>query len=218
VEVDASEALGSGDAGGSASSRSASTGPPPHKCIVEEILRSIDVAADFEDSLRGASRATAPYHSLITGDTSPEPLPTPIDNSRGMWVAIKLTAMLPSAHALINFSKHITSARGEMRARHRESISDGSEIPYDRLLRINMGKESVQPESIPFPGSPLPLDMDIIHSLEQKARDNAPSMTPQDIQDIYELYNDLIKICERAQDRGVRLLMDAEYRSVAFNF
>ena len=129
-----------------------------------------------------------------------------------MWVAIKLTAMLPSAHALINFSKHITSAREEMKTRHRGSISDGSEIPYDRLLHISMGKESIRPESIPFPGSPLPLDMDIIYSLEQKARDNDPSMTPQDIQDIHDLYNDLTKICERAQDRGVRLLMDAEYR------
>ncbi|KAJ2915633.1 hypothetical protein MD484_g4742, partial [Candolleomyces efflorescens] len=36
-------------------------------------------------------------------------------------------------------------------------------------------------------------------------------LTAEDIRDLRDLYNDLVIICTRAQERGVRLILDAEY-------
>jgi len=81
VEVDEQEAAGK-------TKDAAHHHQSPHKQIVAETLHCIDVAADFED--RHASGG-------VTG--------------RKTWVAIKLTAMLPNANALIHLSKHLVSSR-----------------------------------------------------------------------------------------------------------
>ncbi|KAJ2922373.1 hypothetical protein H1R20_g14725, partial [Candolleomyces eurysporus] len=133
VEVNEHEALGSSNAAKGASKPT----DPPHKRVVREMLNCIDVAADFEDSLRGASKSMFPYHSIV-GIDSYQALSQESDSSlsglspsgRRTWVAVKLTAMLPNA---------------------------------------------------------------------------------QDIHDLRELYDDLLSICTRAQQRGVKLILDAEY-------
>ncbi|KDQ53023.1 hypothetical protein JAAARDRAFT_39738 [Jaapia argillacea MUCL 33604] len=124
---------------------------PIHKRIVKEMIHSIDVAADFED--RYGKRD---------------------GRGRKTWVAVKLTALLPDAQALINFSSHLVKSR---------------------------------PNSyIPFPGCPHPTDLDILYSPSPES-----NLRPEDIKALKELDQDLVAICQRAQERGVRIIMDAEY-------
>ncbi|KAJ6569316.1 FAD-linked oxidoreductase-like protein [Mycena capillaripes] len=82
-----------------------------HKAIVEEMVHCIDVAADFEDAL-GAKQ---------TG--------------RRTWVAVKITALLPDASALIRLSSHILSTRPSTSA----------------------------PEVV-FPGNPTASDLDVLYT------------------------------------------------------
>ncbi|KAF5328486.1 hypothetical protein D9611_014534 [Ephemerocybe angulata] len=203
VEVDEQEAKGTTSKKGSLEG---SSGFPPHKRIVEEIIRCIDVAADFEDTLRGARTATVPYQT-ITGTGT---IPSTSDNGCGTWVAIKLTAMLPNAHALISLSKCITSAREQMTQGNSERFSGASYPQFERLLDISKGGDSIRAELIPFPGTPLPSDLEILKGSKHTTNDKM-AMTTQDIDDIYDLYNDLVKICTRAQERGIKVLLDAEY-------
>ncbi|RXW18987.1 hypothetical protein EST38_g6864 [Candolleomyces aberdarensis] len=213
VEVDEHEALGSSNVAKGASKPA----DPPHKRIVQEILNCIDVAADFEDSLRGASKSLFPYHSIV-GAGGIDGLSQEPDSSlsglspigRRTWVAVKLTAMLPNANALINFSKCITMTRERMQGARSASFEPSSDHQaYERLHAISHGRDSVPVELIPFPGSPFPSDMNFILS-STESRDGS-GLTPEDIHDLRELYNDLLSICKRAQERGVKLILDAEY-------
>ncbi|KAF8525253.1 FAD-linked oxidoreductase-like protein [Hysterangium stoloniferum] len=123
-----------------------------HKQNVEETIRCIDVAADFEDRLGvGVERKT--------------------------WVAVKLTALLPSAQSLINLSAHLRHSR-----------------PQSLTL-------------VPFPGVPRTSDLAFIDS-------GAPpptTLTMSDVAALKELYADLTRIAERGQQRGVKIIVDAEY-------
>ncbi|OSD05697.1 FAD-linked oxidoreductase [Trametes coccinea BRFM310] len=79
-----------------------------HKQIVDETLHCIDVAADFEDK-----------HSVTNG-------------TKGTWVAIKLSAMVPDAESLRRLSKHLVDTRPATTPR------------------------------IAFPGCPQPTDLDVL--------------------------------------------------------
>ncbi|TFK67661.1 FAD-linked oxidoreductase [Pluteus cervinus] len=96
VEVDEDEATAPASSANSSPNSIApvSEALPPHKRIVEEMIRCTDVAADFED---GYSRRS----SVALG--------------RKTWVAVKLTALLPDCNALINLSKHILASRRDTR-------------------------------------------------------------------------------------------------------
>ncbi|KAJ7139227.1 FAD-linked oxidoreductase-like protein [Mycena epipterygia] len=146
VEVDEAEAM--------AASGSGSSHKSANKAIVEEMVRCIDVAADFEDGL-GAKQ---------TG--------------RRTWVAVKITALLPDASALIRLSSHILSTRPPTSAPH-----------------------------VVFPGNPTSSDLDALYTPK------APkgSLSPADLTMLRELHADLETICARAQARGVRIIIDAEY-------
>lgn len=63
--------------------------------------------------------------------------------------------------------------------------------------------------SIAFPGCPSPTDMDIL--VVGKVIPASP-LREQDVVDLKELHGNLIRICEHAHRRGVRLIVDAEYR------
>lgn len=104
---------------------------------------------------------------------------------RRTWVAVKMTALLPDANALRALSSHIVASR----------------------------KTLPSPESlVPFPGSPRIGDLDIISSPLTATPNNLPPLTPDQIRDIRDLYANLHKICERANEKGVKVIMDAEYR------
>ncbi|KAJ7885777.1 FAD-linked oxidoreductase-like protein [Mycena olivaceomarginata] len=126
----------------------------PHKAIVDEMVHCIDVAADFEDAL-GAKQ---------TG--------------RRTWVAVKITALVPDASALIRLSSHIISTRP----------------PTDA-------------PPVAFPGNPTPSDLDVLYT--PKAPTGPLSLT--DLGMLRDLHADLERICTRAAERGVRIIIDAEY-------
>ncbi|KAI6137375.1 FAD-linked oxidoreductase [Pisolithus sp. B1] len=92
VEVDESVATG-----GSGHSTTAGQSPlgvpnleqPVHKRIVEEIILSIDAVGDFEDRLARESGVEA----------------------HGTWITVKLTALLPRAESLRNFSMYLVHTR-----------------------------------------------------------------------------------------------------------
>ncbi|KZT68814.1 FAD-linked oxidoreductase [Daedalea quercina L-15889] len=69
---------------------------------------------------------------------------------------------------------------------------------------------TTRPSSSPailFPGQPHPSDLEVLSSREVP---KAP-LTQEDITDLAQLRDDLRAICKKAQERGVRIIMDAEY-------
>lgn len=128
--------------------------PSPHNRMVDEIIRGIDVAADFEDSIA---------HNLA--------------RSRRTWVAIKITALLRDASALIRLSSYLLDTR------------------------------PTTSSPIPFPGTPRATDLDILY---KPVRRTIP-LNAEDIALLRDLHADLVRICTRAQERGVTIIIDAEY-------
>ncbi|KAF8168453.1 FAD-linked oxidoreductase-like protein [Crassisporium funariophilum] len=143
----------------------------PHKRIVDEMLHCIDVAADFEAGL--AAKQT----SLSTSALGP--------GGRRTWVAVKMTALLPDAHALIALSSHIVNSR-----KHTQSVKSANDM-----------------SAIPFPGSARIEDLDIV----LKAPAAETLLTPEQITDLRGLHGDLLRICTRAKEKGVKVIVDAEY-------
>ncbi|KAF8907642.1 FAD-linked oxidoreductase-like protein [Gymnopilus junonius] len=103
---------------------------------------------------------------------------------RRTWVAVKMTALLPDANALRALSARIVASR--------------KALPSPEAL-------------VPFPGSPRIEDLGIISSPLTTNPNNLPPLTPEQIRDIRELYANLHRICKRASERGVKIIMDAEY-------
>jgi proline dehydrogenase len=105
--------------------------------------------------------------------------------TRKTWVALKMTALLPDPNALVALSAHIIDSR--------PTISN----------------------DIAFPGRPAPHDLDVLSSPRLPETNNVPqylpALTQADITALRELHADLVNICTRAQKRGVRLVVDAEY-------
>ncbi|KAI0325023.1 FAD-linked oxidoreductase [Cubamyces sp. BRFM 1775] len=60
---------------------------------------------------------------------------------------------------------------------------------------------------IAFPGCPLPTDLDMLSARVV----SADELTAADLAALRELREDLVAICTRAKERGVRLIFDAEY-------
>ncbi|KAG6327796.1 hypothetical protein ID866_11292 [Astraeus odoratus] len=159
VEVDEKEAAGSEE------SRRASPHPvrdapgarPFHKRTVEEIIRGIDAAADFEDHLAAKS----------------------VDQGRSTCFAVKLSALLPRAESLRNLSLHLVRTRP---------------IPL---------------EPIPFPGTPSSTDLAVLN--RSSRYHGVFPLSEEDIKDLKELYDDLKRICMRAKERRIRVMIDAEH-------
>ncbi|KAJ6581555.1 FAD-linked oxidoreductase-like protein [Mycena capillaripes] len=137
-----------------ATAGSGSARKSPHKAVIEEIVRCIDVAADFEDAL-GAKQT-----------------------ERRTWVAVNITALLPDASALIRLSSQI----------------------------ISTGLPAFAPEVV-VPGNPTSFDLDVLYTPKAPRGD----LSDADLAMLRELHKDLQLICARAQARGVRIIIDAEY-------
>lgn len=108
-------------------------------------------------------------------------LTLPSVQGRRTWVAIKMTALLPDAHALIALSSSITQSR-------------------------TLAKDV----AVPFPGSARIEDLDVI--LKTRPTGSHSALTPAEIAGVRELYDNLVRICTHAQERGVKIIVDAEYR------
>lgn len=129
---------------------------------MDETLHCIDVAADLEDELKSKS-------SSVKGKRT--------------WVAVKMTALLPDASALLALSSFIVESRKD----HRTSAAI----------------------HVPFPGSPRIDDLDVILKTPTIGH-----LTPAQVSGVRELYDDLVRICTHARERGVKIIVDAEYRYV----
>jgi proline dehydrogenase len=208
--VDEQEALGSGqNASSSGHPSHPSNHNPPHKRVVKEILTCIDVAAEFENSIRGAGKALSPHlhnPSYLSGKTSAAVTPSEAASSlegRRTWVALKITAMLPDAHALVSLSKLITAGRQEMKG--------SSSGLHAVARRHSTAVPSVVPkvEEIPFPGMPIASDLDVVLS---SIGSSDVGLTPNEVHQLRELYEDLVDVCKRGQEKGVRIIIDAEHR------
>ena len=103
------------------------------------------------------------------------------------WVAIKTTALLPDARALLALSSSIVESRKDPRTHAKHA-------------------------AIPFPGSPKIEDLDVI--LKPSSTDQLTVLTPAQISGVRELYDNLVKICTRAQERGIKIIIDSECRYV----
>lgn len=110
---------------------------------------------------------------------------------RRTWVAIKMTALLPDANALHALSSSIVESRKDPRT-------------------------PVGHAAIPFPGSARIEDLNVI--LKPLSTNQLTALTPAQISGVRELYDNLVKICTRAQERGIKIIIDAEYRYVALSF
>ncbi|KAK0232101.1 FAD-linked oxidoreductase-like protein [Armillaria nabsnona] len=147
VEVDEHEAT-------AAAASPKKVSQPVHKRIVNEMVHCINVAADFEDG-------------IVAGATA----------GRRTWVAIKLSALLPDANALLHYSTALLASRPK--------------------------------SSVPFPGCPHTSDLDILYAPIGSIKSD---LTEDDIKSLRELHGDLNRICKRAKERGVKIIIDAEYR------
>ncbi|KAI0638877.1 FAD-linked oxidoreductase-like protein [Trametes polyzona] len=79
----------------------------------------------------------------------------------------------------------------------------------ESLRRFSKHLVDTRPPTSPpiaFPGCPLPTDLEVIASGE-----TGGALTKDDIVALRELREDLVEICTRAKQRGVRLIFDAEY-------
>ncbi|KAI0089884.1 FAD-linked oxidoreductase-like protein [Irpex rosettiformis] len=127
---------------------------PLHQQIIQEMIHSVDVAADFEDKHR--------IGKSLKG--------------RRTWVAVKLTALVPNHHVLTKLSKYLVQNR--------------SPIP------------------VAFPGAPRPNDLAVLDDYPQSAHD---ILSSDDIAILKELRAGLEAICQRASERNVRIIIDAEH-------
>ena len=164
---------------------------PPHKRIVDEMLHCIDVAADFEVGLE-----TKNAHSPVRPDITVSEGAIWSATSRRTWVAVKMTALLPDSHALIAWSSHIAASR--------------------KFL-----PPSTIEATVPFPGTARIEDMDVILRSpppnSSSLSTSHPPLTPTQIHHIRELYADLVRICAHAKEKGVKVIVDAEYRCDVFS-
>jgi proline dehydrogenase len=75
------------------------------------------------------------------------------------------------------------------------------------LSKYLLRSRSELPTPIPFPGCPAASDLAILDLPDVPAE-----FTPVDVTALKELRDDLFRICIRAKERGVRIIIDAEYR------
>lgn len=61
---------------------------------------------------------------------------------------------------------------------------------------------------VPFPGTPQLTDLDILYG---KSASADGILTEQDIADLKDFHADMDAVCQRAHERGVKLIIDAEY-------
>ena len=79
----------------------------------------------------------------------------------------------------------------------------------ESLHRFSKYLVATRPSSSPpvlFPGQPLPSDLDVLLSSNASG-----PLSQEDIKDLAQLRDDLRAICKKAQERGVKIIMDAEY-------
>lgn len=79
------------------------------------------------------------------------------------------------------------------------------------LVRLSQHLVRTRPtlsSPIAFPDAPRFTDLDVLAKTTPPPQSN---LTEGDILALSELYADLVRVCERGEKRGVKLIIDAEY-------
>ena len=79
----------------------------------------------------------------------------------------------------------------------------------ESLHRFSKYLVATRPSSsppVPFPGQPHPSDLNALSS-----HDASNALSREDMKDLLQLHDDLRAIFKKAKERGVRIIMDAEY-------
>ncbi len=177
VEVDEKEAAGIAKAGAAESGSGSSK--LPYMRNVDEMMHSIDVAADFEDRLANERGS---------------------DFGRKTWVAVKL----------VRAESNSTRIHSTLQTEQTALLPDSN-----ALIKLSalLAKNRPVNKQIAFPGCPSPPDLTAFY---EKSLSNS-HLSAIDIEDLKNLHNNLVRICSRAQERGVRINVDAEHRYVRFS-
>ena len=130
-------------------------------------------------------------HGIDAAADYEDTLSTPAE--RSTWVAIKLVRH--QLHLILSSSQTTQTAL----------------LPDSQAL-VRLSQHLVRsrpPCSIPFPGSPTPRDLDVLTTSE-----GSPILSPTDRIALRNLRTDLFRICQRAKERQVKVVVDAEHRFV----
>ncbi|KAK0442123.1 FAD-linked oxidoreductase [Armillaria borealis] len=85
----------------------------------------------------------------------------------------------------------------------------GNQTDANALLHYSTALLASRPKSsVPFPGCPHASDLDILYAPIGSIKSD---LTEGDIKSLRELHGDLNRICKRAKERGVKIIIDAEY-------
>ena len=177
------------EATGASASLSSTADTPDSPSPSSSVSSSADDAhTRIVDEMLHCIDVAADFESGLTRNANGSPTREGVPfqaKGRRTWVAVKMTALLPDADALRALSARIVASR----------------------------KATPSPETlVPFPGSPRIEDLDVVSSPLTAPTDGLPPLTPEQIRDIRELYANLHRICKRASEKGVKIIMDAEYR------
>ena len=86
-------------------------------------------------------------------------------------------------------------------------------VPDHEVLRrlsaylVEVQRKDPHIPHIDFPGCPRSSDIEILGRSTPP-----PGVSSSDLADIVDLYQDLRKICQHAQEKNVRIIIDAEHR------
>ncbi|GLB36747.1 putative converts proline to delta-1-pyrroline-5-carboxylate [Lyophyllum shimeji] len=80
------------------------------------------------------------------------------------------------------------------------------------LIKLSSHLLTTRPRlPIAFPGCPHSTDLDVLDKPPVEPSQRPGALTAEDIAALRELHVDLVRICTRAQQRGVKIIIDAEY-------
>jgi len=93
-------------------------------------------------------------------------------------------------------------------AQSRQTALLPSTKPLHHLSAHLLATRPALPTPVPYPGCAHGSDLDVLYTDSKPA---SGPLTDQDLLQLRDLHFDLRRICQRAEERGVRLVIDAEY-------
>ena len=110
----------------------------------------------------------------------------------------------------VSFGTHIVDPFGSFAPSSQTALLPDAQALTRFSVYLTKTRPALSP-TIAFPGCPRASDLDCL--AVSKLSSESP-LTEQDVVDIKDLHSDLVKICARAQERGIRIIIDAEHRQV----
>jgi proline dehydrogenase len=85
------------------------------------------------------------------------------------------------------------------------------------LIRLSSKVLEIRPSTlipVSFPGCAHSTHLDVLYNTTK----GPDTLTEDDISSLCQLHADMVHICTHAQEKGVRVVIDAEYRHVHLSF